>query len=443
MTKYNKEFFQNKIILAPMVRMNTLPFRLLALDYGADIVYSEEIIDHKLLKNMLDTIDYIDTSDGSLIFRTCSREKNKIIFQIGTSDAERAAQAASIIENDVAGIDVNMGCPKHFSVSGGMGAALLSNISKASNIIQQIRNKVNVPITCKIRILENDQETINFCKVMKENGVSAIAVHGRTVKERPYHRNRNSVIANIAKTVTVPIIANGGSNTIETYEDIIKFKADTNCSSVMLARSAQNNPSVFRKSGKLPLDEVIKSFLKYAIHFDNCFPNTKYCIQSMLKELQNTPKGKLFLESQNLEEICDLWNLGEIYHQKENEFKSKGLHFQCDILFNHQRKKFKSNLDSVLTLHCSFIRSKFTLDSDLPKNVLLKYSQKYKNAAPKYQTKHTDKLFQSTVTFNNQKYSSTFWEKNKKSAEQGAAIVCLCYLKVYNETELKSKGIII
>lgn len=100
-----------------------------------------------------------------------------------------------------------MGCPKHFSVSGGMGAALLSNISKASNIIQQIRNKVNVPITCKIRILENDQETINFCKVMKENGVSAIAVHGRTVKERPYHRNRNSVIANIAKTVTVPIIA--------------------------------------------------------------------------------------------------------------------------------------------------------------------------------------------------------------------------------------------
>lgn len=34
-----------------MVRMNTLPFRLLALDYGADIVYSEEIIDHKLLKS--------------------------------------------------------------------------------------------------------------------------------------------------------------------------------------------------------------------------------------------------------------------------------------------------------------------------------------------------------------------------------------------------------
>lgn len=47
----SENLFENKIILAPMVRMNTLPFRLLALDYGADIVYSEEIIDHKLLRS--------------------------------------------------------------------------------------------------------------------------------------------------------------------------------------------------------------------------------------------------------------------------------------------------------------------------------------------------------------------------------------------------------
>lgn len=33
--------FRNKAILAPMVRVGTLPMRLLALDYGADIVYCE------------------------------------------------------------------------------------------------------------------------------------------------------------------------------------------------------------------------------------------------------------------------------------------------------------------------------------------------------------------------------------------------------------------
>ena len=33
-----------------MVRVGTLPTRLLALEYGADIVYTEELIDWKLLR---------------------------------------------------------------------------------------------------------------------------------------------------------------------------------------------------------------------------------------------------------------------------------------------------------------------------------------------------------------------------------------------------------
>lgn len=45
------EIYADKIILAPMVRIGTLPTRLLALDYGADLVYTEEIIDWKLLRS--------------------------------------------------------------------------------------------------------------------------------------------------------------------------------------------------------------------------------------------------------------------------------------------------------------------------------------------------------------------------------------------------------
>lgn len=33
-----------------MVRMGTLPLRLLALRYGADIVYTEEIVDKKMVR---------------------------------------------------------------------------------------------------------------------------------------------------------------------------------------------------------------------------------------------------------------------------------------------------------------------------------------------------------------------------------------------------------
>lgn len=44
--------YDNKIILAPMVRVGTLPMRLLAVDYGADLVYSEELIDWKFLRSI-------------------------------------------------------------------------------------------------------------------------------------------------------------------------------------------------------------------------------------------------------------------------------------------------------------------------------------------------------------------------------------------------------
>ena len=58
--------YENKMIMAPMVKIGTTPARLVALDYGADIVYTEEIIDWRLLRStrvenpILNTVDYID-----------------------------------------------------------------------------------------------------------------------------------------------------------------------------------------------------------------------------------------------------------------------------------------------------------------------------------------------------------------------------------------------
>ena len=45
------QYYKGKNILAPMVRVNTFPTRLLAAEYGADIVYSEELIDRSALNS--------------------------------------------------------------------------------------------------------------------------------------------------------------------------------------------------------------------------------------------------------------------------------------------------------------------------------------------------------------------------------------------------------
>lgn len=75
------------------------------------------------------------------------------------------------------------------------------------------------------------------------------------------------------------------------------------CTSVMLARAAEWNCSIFRKDGMLPMDTVIKEYLKLAVDYDNSPSNTKYCIQNILRELQETPRGRKFLECQTLEQI--------------------------------------------------------------------------------------------------------------------------------------------
>ena len=40
--------------------------------------------------------------------------------------------------------------------------------------------------------------------------------------------------------------SSGGSGNIHSYQDMMRFKEETGCASVMVARAAQNNPSVFR-----------------------------------------------------------------------------------------------------------------------------------------------------------------------------------------------------
>ena len=130
---------------------------------------------------------------------------------MGTSDPTRALNVARLVENDVAGIDINMGCPKRFSILGGMGAALLKQPEKAREILETLVNGVKIPITCKIRVFEDAEETLKLCDTLVSTGIAAITVHGRTSDERPQHPNRNETLKKIAERIKIPVIANGGS----------------------------------------------------------------------------------------------------------------------------------------------------------------------------------------------------------------------------------------
>jgi len=99
-----------------------------------------------------------------LVFRTRKEEKAKLILQIGSNNSDTAVQAVELLKNDIYGVDVNMGCPMKFSVSGGMGAALMKDLENAKKIMKALVDKFgnDLSVSCKIRALSTFEETLNF-----------------------------------------------------------------------------------------------------------------------------------------------------------------------------------------------------------------------------------------------------------------------------------------
>jgi len=435
---HTKIDFRGKNILAPMVRIGVLPTRLLALQYGADIVYSEEIIDHRfvhckrIVNEQYGTIDFIHDHDSRPMFRTCEKEKGKVVFQMGTCDPERALKAARVVENDVAAIDINMGCPQEYSTKGGMGAALLQKPHLIEAILKKLVENLSIPVTCKIRVLPSLEDTLSLVKMIEATGVAAIGVHGRLKEERSRHKCRVNVIKAISETLSIPVIANGGSRDhITCYDDIIKFRELTGATSVMVARSAQDNPSVFRKEGPLPVNDVIKDYLHVAISLNNHYVNCKYCILQIMKGLQESPEGVVVRAAENLREICQVFGMEDYFNEKIGKFEN------VDLPPDSKKRKFD---DDVIELDFKLNKGDYVLNGVSPKTLLLNWSRENEKEQPKYDTscRNSDRRFNSVVQVAGTKYRSTMWEKNKKMAEQAAAVVSLRSLGLHDGRKITS-----
>jgi len=270
--------FRKSEILAPMVRASTTPLRVQALSHGASLTYTEELVDRSIIPTEriinveLGTIDYRmpiqtyskkvqkrmtadkdnpDSKHGAILLRIDPfLERNRLIYQVGTGESNLALQAATKVINDVNGMDVNMGCPKKFSVSGGMGSALLSDTKRACDIISTLRRNLSKPVSAKIRLLdpEDPRPTLDFVRALIKSGANAITIHGRVVGDESHTNARWPTLVEVVKqlkqTEGVPIIVNGD---LYTRADIREMKRRTGCDGVMLARPALYNISLFQK----------------------------------------------------------------------------------------------------------------------------------------------------------------------------------------------------
>ena len=329
--------YRNKVVLAPMVRSGELPSRLLALKYGADLVWGPETVDRSMIGTtrrfnpLTSTIDFTRSpSNGSrvpppiqkesLIYRLHpTKEHGKLIFQIGTASPELAVQAAKLVAEDVAGIDVNAGCPKPFSTSGGMGAALLQTPELLASILRALVKEVGrvyqIGISVKIRLLETPDKTAALVKTLCGTGITGLTVHCRTTPMRPRERairEQLCMIANICRGEGVACLMNGDvKNRDEALQLVQEFGAD----GAMIATAAEANSSCFRteaEGGLLPWKEVVHEYMKIALEVDNKWGNTKFLLSQLMpgklqigKDLSGCKGYKRACEALGFDDLCD------------------------------------------------------------------------------------------------------------------------------------------
>jgi len=228
---------KNRIFLAPMAGVADSAFRMICVQMGAGLVYSEMVSAKGL--------HYGDKKTGSLM-KIDEREKPAGI-QIFGSDVDIMAEAAEKAHlADARFLDVNMGCPTPKIVNNGDGSALMKDPILAGRIIRKMTDVCKIPVTVKMRKGwdDNNINAVLMAKTAEENGAAAVCVHGRT-REQFYRGKADwDIIKDVKKAVKIPVIGNGDIFSAEDAKNMFDY---TNCDAVMVGRGSQGNPFIFRQ----------------------------------------------------------------------------------------------------------------------------------------------------------------------------------------------------
>jgi tRNA-dihydrouridine synthase 2 len=319
--------YRGKVVLAPMVRSG---------EYGADLVWGPETVDKSMIGTtrkhnpITNTIDFVRfPSQGtrqppydqreSVIYRLHpTKEQGRLIYQIGTASPTTAVEAAKLVASYVAGIDVNAGCPKPFSTSGGMGAALLQEPEKLASILEALVKEVGevyeIGISVKIRLLENPEKTEALVRRLCQTGITGLTIHCRTTPMRPRERairDQLRMIGSVCREAGVACLMNGD---VKNRDEGLQLAAEYGVDGAMIATAAEANSSCFRtaeEGGLCPWREVVAEYIKFALEVDNKWGNTKFLLNQLIPG--KTEIGKRCQAARNYAQICEVLELEQQY----------------------------------------------------------------------------------------------------------------------------------
>ncbi|MDH3324695.1 MAG: tRNA-dihydrouridine synthase family protein, partial [Candidatus Peregrinibacteria bacterium] len=235
-----KNFWQETkrpiLVLAPMAGYTESPFRRLVKEIEPSTILVSELISAEAIRR-----DNKKTLDMCAFHKS---EKKYFGIQLFGSELSAFTEAAKVVENLGADfVDLNFGCPSPKILKSSSGSAILKTPEKAVKLIETLAKTVKIPVTAKMRLgFFNDENLIETAKNFESAGLSALAIHGRTTKQKFSGTANWEKIYEVKDNLNIPVIGNGDVTSAE----IAKEKLG-NLDGVMIGRAAIKNPWIFKQ----------------------------------------------------------------------------------------------------------------------------------------------------------------------------------------------------
>lgn len=255
----------SNVLMAPLASYTCYPFRMMCTELGAGLCFMEMVSSNSL--------SYKDRATQKIIFTT-PYEKVKAIQLFGSNPrvVETLACSEQLADFDI--IDLNMGCPVPQIVKSGSGSALLGDLRRASQLIRACK-KSGKPVTVKTRVGLNEQNLIaaEMAKMCEDSGADMITIHGRSRNMMYSGVPHYDQIEQAKSVVSIPVIANGGLNSVEDVERMMNL---TGADGVMIGRYALENPFIFseltnKKTTKNKYQLLQEQIALCSIHYDETY----------------------------------------------------------------------------------------------------------------------------------------------------------------------------
>ena len=248
---------KNQVVLAPMAGVSNPTYIKICEDFGVgyavtELISAEAIVrGNKKTFKMLDGIENINIPVG---------------IQLFGANPQTMALAAQKLVNDYHAkiIDINMGCPVvKVAIKNEAGSALMKNPKLVYDIVSEVVNAVDVPVTVKMRSGwdTNSINAVEIAKVVEKAGAKAVTIHARTRSQFYAGEADWNIIKQVVENVSIPVIGNGD---IRTCYDAARMLEETGCSMVMIGRALMGNPWLIREC----IDYIDKGLIPKKVSID-------------------------------------------------------------------------------------------------------------------------------------------------------------------------------